>query len=201
MDPKDSMAHEGLPGGWLGRPLPWWLIETMVFMMVGRPKITARASSATHVIRSARMPRSMELERIDHVGIAVDIEAAEQAQRVLEDVLGAEPPREEVVEEQGVRTLIYEIGDAKVELLIPVEDEGPIPTFLERRGPGLHHLAFEVDDVEEAIEEVEQAGLEVIDDEPRPGVEESEIAFVHPKATFGTLLELVELPIDWPVGE
>lgn len=143
----------------------------------------------------------MELERIDHVGIAVGDDQLPVARRVLEDVLGAESPSEEVVEEQGVRTLIYRIGDAKVELLAPTDDQGPVARFLDERGPGLHHLALEVDAVEDAIAAMQDAGIEMVDEAPRPGVEESQIAFIHPKATFGTLLELVEFPIEWPVSE
>lgn len=143
----------------------------------------------------------MDLERIDHVGIAVGEQDLDGARAILEDVLGAKPPTEEVVEAQGVRTLIYRIGDAKIELLVPLDDQGPVARFLDRRGPGMHHLALEVDDVEAAVEHVDAEGLEVIDDEPRPGVEDSRIAFVHPKSTFGTLLELVEFPIEWPVND
>lgn len=133
----------------------------------------------------------MQLERIDHVGVAVDGDALEEARTVLEGVLGADPPSEEVVEDQGVRTLIYRIGDAKVELLIPLDEAGPVARFLEREGPGLHHLALEVDDVEDAVEHVDAEGLEVLDAPPREGVEGSRISFLHPRDTFGTLLELV----------
>lgn len=143
----------------------------------------------------------MQLERIDHVGIALGEEDLPGARAVLEDVLGAEAPSEEVVEAQGVRTLIYRIGDAKIELLVPLDDEGPVARFLDDRGPGMHHLALEVDDVADAIEHVDAEGLEVIDDEPRAGVEDSQIAFLHPRGTFGTLLELVEFPVEWPVSE
>ncbi len=136
----------------------------------------------------------MKLDRFDHVGIAVSQSALEDARRVLEDVLGAGKPREEVVEEQGVRTLIYKVGDAKVELLIPLDEEGPVARFIERRGGGLHHIAFEVEDVEASIQDVAKAGLEVIDEEPRGGVEGSLISFLHPKSTFGSLVELVEFP-------
>jgi len=131
----------------------------------------------------------MNLERLDHVGVAVEDET--QARAVLEDVFGCASPTEETVEDQRVRTLIYQLGDAKVELLVPTSDESPIAKHLERRGEGLHHVAFEVDDVEHAIETVDASELEMIDEEPRTGVEGSEIAFVHPKGTFGTLLELV----------
>ncbi len=134
------------------------------------------------------------LDRIDHVGVAVREDELDRARGVLEDVLGAGAPREETVEDQGVRTLIYEVGDAKVELLVPLGDEGPLAGFLESRGSGLHHLAFEVEDVQEAIGLVAGEGVDVIDEEPRGGVEGSLISFLHPKSTFGTLLELVEFP-------
>jgi len=136
----------------------------------------------------------MELERIDHVAVAVDGEALDRARAVLEDVLGADEPIEEVVEDQGVRTLVYRIGDAKVELLEPTDDDGPVARFLEREGPGLHHLALEVDDVGSAIEHLDEEGLTLLDEDPREGVEGSEIAFLHPRDTFGTLLEVVAFP-------
>lgn len=138
----------------------------------------------------------MDLSRIDHVGIAVEDE--QQARSVLEDLLGCPPPKEELVEEQGVRTLIYKLGDAKIELLIPTREESPVAKHLAKRGEGLHHLALEVDDVEDAIEHLDGSGLEMIDETPRMGVEDSRIAFVHPKATFGTLLELVAFPHGRP---
>jgi methylmalonyl-CoA/ethylmalonyl-CoA epimerase len=136
----------------------------------------------------------MQLERIDHVAVAVDGEALDRARAVLEDVLGADEPIEEVVEDQGVRTLIYRIGGAKVELLEPTDDDGPVARFLEREGPGLHHLALEVDDVGSAIEHLDEEGLTLLDEDPREGVEGSEIAFLHPRDTFGTLLEVVAFP-------
>jgi len=136
----------------------------------------------------------MQLERIDHVAVAVDGEALDRARAVLEDVLGADEPIEEVVEDQGVRTLINRIGGAKVELLEPTDDDGPVARFLEREGPGLHHLALEVDDVGSAIEHLDEGGLTLLDEDPREGVEGSEIAFLHPRDTFGTLLEVVAFP-------
>lgn len=136
----------------------------------------------------------MQLDRFDHVGIAVSPDALAEARSVLEDVLGAGDPREEVVEEQGVRTLIYQVGDGKVELLVPLDEEGPVARFIERQGGGLHHVAFEVEDLEASIREVANAGVDVIDEEPRGGVEGSLIAFLHPKSTFGSLIELVEFP-------
>lgn len=138
----------------------------------------------------------MELDRLDHVGVAVEDE--QRARAVLEDVLGCPEPREETVEEQGVRTLIYRLGDAKIELLVPTSEDSPIARHLEKRGEGLHHLALEVDDVEDAIEHVRSSELSMIDTEPREGVEDSAIAFVHPEGTFGTLLELVSFPRSRP---
>ncbi len=136
----------------------------------------------------------MRVRRIDHIGIAVEDE--DEARSVLEGVLGCQTPTTEVVEDQGVRTIIYRVGDTKVELLMPTDDESPIARHLDKRGGGLHHLAFEVDDLPRAMEEVEDQGLELIDQEPRAGVEGSRIAFVHPKGTFKTLIELVEFPDD-----
>lgn len=134
----------------------------------------------------------MRVRRIDHIGIAVEDE--QEARRVLEGVLGCPAPIEETVEDQGVRTLIYKVGDAKVELLMPIDDQGPIKKHLETRGPGLHHLAFEVDDLPHALEVCVGQGLDLVDETPRDGVEGSEIAFLHPKSTFRTLLELVSFP-------
>lgn len=134
----------------------------------------------------------MDVERLDHVGIAVGDET--KARRVLEDVFGCPEPIEEIVEDQGVRTLIYTLGDAKIELLIPTREDSPVAKHLEKRGEGLHHLALEVEDVDEAIETVQGSALEMVDTEPRPGVEDSQIAFVHPGQTFRTLFELVAFP-------
>lgn len=136
------------------------------------------------------------MEGIDHVAIAVDEQGLATARWVLEDVLGAAEPVEETLESQGVRTWIYRLGGAKVELLVPLGGQGPVARFLADRGQGLHHLAFEVEDVEAAIEQADKAGLALIDEAPRPGVEGSQIAFLHPRDTFGTLLEFVSLPED-----
>lgn len=136
----------------------------------------------------------MQVRGIDHIGIAVPDD--EEARAVLEGVFGFEPPVTEVVEEQGVRTLIYHVGETKVELLLPLEGDGPIAKHLDKRGPGLHHIAFEVHDLEAAMDHAEGQGLELVDTEPRSGVEGSRIAFLHPKGTFGTLVELVEFPDD-----
>ena len=134
----------------------------------------------------------MNVKRIDHVGIAIADVAA--AQRVYEDILGLKLTREEVVEDQGVRTLFYPIAGVKLELLESTTPDGPIAKFLEKRGAGLQHVAVEVDDIESAIAELKAKGVRMIDETPRRGVENTRIAFIHPKDTHGVLLELVELP-------
>ena len=138
------------------------------------------------------MPAAMKVKRIDHLGIAVADLAA--AKRLYEDLLGLTLTHEEVVQEQGVRTHFYPIAGVKLELLESVTPDGPIARFLEKRGAGIQHLAVEVEDIEEAIAELKGKGVRMLDETPRKGVEESRIAFVHPKDTHGVLLELVELP-------
>ena len=134
----------------------------------------------------------MHVKRIDHLGIAIADVAA--AKRLYEDLLGLKLTHEEVVQEQGVRTYFYPVAGVKLELLESVTPDGPIARFLEKRGAGIQHLAVEVDDIEAAIAELKGKGVRMLDETPRRGVEDSRIAFVHPKDTHGVLLELVELP-------
>ena len=134
----------------------------------------------------------MHVKRIDHVGIAVADLAA--AKRLYEDLLGLKLTREETVADQGVRTYFYPIAGVKLELLESTTPDGPIARHLEKRGPGMQHLAVEVDDIEAAIRELRAKGIRMLDETPRKGVEDTRIAFVHPKDTHGVLLELVELP-------
>jgi methylmalonyl-CoA/ethylmalonyl-CoA epimerase len=138
----------------------------------------------------------VKIKRIDHLGIAVADVAA--AKRLSEDLLGLKLTHEENVVDQGVRTLFYPVGvgvgSVKLELLESITPGGPIAKYLEKRGPGIQHLAVEVEDIEAAIAELKAKGVRMIDDAPRAGVERSRIAFVHPKDTHGVLLELVELP-------
>jgi methylmalonyl-CoA epimerase len=134
----------------------------------------------------------VHVKRIDHVGIAVADLAA--AKRLYEDLLGLKLTREEVVSDQGVRTYFYPVAGVKLELLESMDAAGPIARHLEKRGPGLQHLAVEVDDIEAAIAELRGKGVRMLDETPRAGVEGSKIAFLHPKDSQGVLLELVELP-------
>lgn len=134
----------------------------------------------------------VRVKRIDHLGIAVADLAA--AKRLYGDLLGLDLTREEVVADQGVKTYFYPLAGVKLELLESITPDGPIARHLEKRGPGLHHLAVEVEDIDAAIAELKSKGVRLIDETPRRGVEDTRIAFLHPKDTHGVLLELVEMP-------
>lgn len=129
---------------------------------------------------------------MDHVGVAVRDSAAAKA--VFEDVLGLTLTREEDVADQGVRTSFYPVRDFKFELLESIDPEGPIAKYLEKNRNALQHVAVEVEDLDAALAELAGKGVPLIDASPRRGVEGTRIAFVHPKATVGMLLELVEFP-------
>ena len=130
------------------------------------------------------------LGAIDHIGIAV--EDLDQAVRLYADRLGMPEQHRETVEEQGVEAVLLEIGDGHVELLAPLSPETAVGRFLERHGPGMHHVAYRTDDIDAALEDVRAAGLRLIDEQPRIGIRGSRVAFVPPKATGGVLTELVE---------
>ena len=126
--------------------------------------------------------------RIAHVGIAVpDLESALAFYR---DVLGLQPDRPEVVD--GATIVALSFGDAEVELLAPSEADSPIGRFLARRGPGIHHICYRVPDLDAALEACRKAGYRLVDEVPRKGAAGRRIAFVHPKATAGILLELTD---------
>jgi methylmalonyl-CoA/ethylmalonyl-CoA epimerase len=131
--------------------------------------------------------------RIDHIGVAV--EDLDQAVALYRDRLGMREQHRETVEEQGVEAVLLEIGEGHVELLSPLGSETAVGRFLEKRGPGIHHVAYLTDDIDSALESVRAAGLSLIDEEPRIGIRNSRVAFVHPKSTGGVLTEIVE-PAD-----
>jgi methylmalonyl-CoA/ethylmalonyl-CoA epimerase len=132
------------------------------------------------------------LNRIYHLGYAVeDIEAAS---RFYRENFGAEPGEPEVVEDQGIVATMFEVGQSSIELMQPTRPDSPIGKFLAKRGEGLHHVAFEVDDLQMALSELKGNGVELIDEEPRVGAGGMRVAFVHPGDAFGVLTELVELP-------
>jgi methylmalonyl-CoA/ethylmalonyl-CoA epimerase len=130
------------------------------------------------------------LGAIDHIGVAV--EDLEEAIHLYRDRLGMAEQHRETVEEQGVEAVLLEIGDSHVELLAPLSSETAVGKFLERNGPGMHHVAYRTDDIDAALEAVRGAGLRLIDEQPRIGIRNSRVAFVHPKATGGVLTELVQ---------
>lgn len=129
---------------------------------------------------------------LDHVAIAVnDLDAALAEYRRL---YGAEPVYREVVEAQGVDEAMIAIGGSFLQLLEPLGSDTPVGRFLAKRGEGLHHVAFAVADIEKALEHLAAEGVRLVDEAPRPGGRGARIAFVHPAAFAGTLVELVEMP-------
>ena len=130
------------------------------------------------------------LGAIDHVGIAVeDIETAISLYR---DSLGLPVVHREQVAEQGVDAALLDVGDSHVELLEPLGPETVVGRFLARRGPGLHHVAYRVDDIDRALGELKSSGMRLIDDRARVGIRGSRVAFLHPGSTGGVLTEIVE---------
>jgi methylmalonyl-CoA/ethylmalonyl-CoA epimerase len=132
------------------------------------------------------------LIRIYHLGYAVqDIGVAS---RFYRENFGAQPGEPELVEEQGVIATMFRVGDSMIELVQPTRPDSPVGRFLARRGEGVHHVAYQVEDLEAALTELRKNGVELIDEEPRAGAGGTRVAFVHPKGAFGVLTELVELP-------
>jgi methylmalonyl-CoA epimerase len=132
----------------------------------------------------------MLLTEIDHVAIAVrDLEAAIAYYR---DTFGAEVDHREVVESDGVEEALLKVADSYIQLLTPTRDDSPVAGYLEKRGEGIHHVGYRVQDCAVALESVKASGGRVIDEAPRPGSRGTTVAFVHPKGAFGTLIELVQ---------
>lgn len=132
----------------------------------------------------------MVISRIDHVGIAV--RELTEALKFYEGVLGIKASGVEEVAEQMVQTAFLPVGDSEIELLESTSPEGPIARFIEKRGEGIQHIALRVDNIEAALEKLKAAGVRLLDEVPRRGAGGARIAFVHPKATGGVLLELCE---------
>ena len=129
-------------------------------------------------------------ERIDHIGVAV--EDLDAAIALYGGRLDLELVHRETVESQGVEAVLLEIGEGHVELLRPLSEDTPVGKFIAKRGAGLHHVAYQTDDIDSALQALRDAGLQLIDKEPRRGIRNSRVAFLHPKSTGGVLTEIVE---------
>ena len=130
------------------------------------------------------------LDRIDHIGVATD--DLEGAVALYEGSLGMPVAHRETVESQGVEAVLLDVGEGHVELLSPLGPDTPVGKYLDKRGPGLHHVAYAVADIDETLGKLREAGIELIDSEPRQGIRDSRVAFLHPRSTGGVLTELVE---------
>jgi methylmalonyl-CoA/ethylmalonyl-CoA epimerase len=128
--------------------------------------------------------------RIDHIGVAVeDIDAAISLYR---DSFEMELAHRETVESQGVEAVLLDVGEGHVELLAPLGPDTPVGKYLAKNGAGLHHVAYAVDDIDVALVGIAAAGIELVDSEPRVGIRDSRVAFLHPRSTGGVLTEIVE---------
>ena len=129
-------------------------------------------------------------DRIDHIGVAV--EDLDSAIALYGESFEMDLAHRETVEEQGVEAVLLDVGEGHVELLRPLGPDTAVGKFLERKGPGLHHVAYAVGDIDAALERIRGAGLKLIDEEPRVGIRGSRVAFLHPRSTDGVLTEIVE---------
>ena len=132
----------------------------------------------------------MKPTHIEHIGIAV--KSLDEAVPFYETLLGTPCYAVEEVAEQKVKTAFFMVGQTKIELLESTDPEGPVGKFIEKKGEGIHHIAFAVQGLEQTLDEVRSAGIRLIDEQPRKGAEGLHIAFLHPKSTFGVLTELCE---------
>ena len=129
---------------------------------------------------------------INHIGIAV--RSISKALPLYEEVFGMVNEGEEIVESQGVRVVFLSTGNTRIELLEPMNGRSAVYKFIEKRGEGIHHIALEVENIEERIKNLKMNGLQMIDEEPRPGAHHTQVAFIHPKSVQGVLLEIIEKP-------
>ena len=132
----------------------------------------------------------MKILKIDHLGIAVN--GIDEGKTFWSDIMGLDFAGSETVTEQKVTTGFFPVGDSEVELLESTAPDGPIAKYLEKKGPGIQHVAFRVENIEEALAELKAKGVRLIDEKPRIGAGGAKIAFLHPKATYGVLVELCE---------
>ncbi len=129
-------------------------------------------------------------DRIDHVGVAV--EEIDASLKLYRDLFELDVAHREIVHEQGVEAVLLDVGENHVELLAPLHPDTPVGRFLAKNGPGLHHVAYQVSDIDSTLAALRQAGTALIDEHPRVGIRDSRVAFLHPRASGGVLTEIVE---------
>jgi len=130
------------------------------------------------------------MKRIEHIGIAVkDLDAANKTYAA---VMGAEHYKTETVESEGVSTSFFKVGESKIELLAATNSDSPIAKFIDKRGEGIHHMAFYVDDIHAEIERLKKEGFRLLNENPKPGADNKMVAFMHPKDANGVLVELCQ---------
>lgn len=132
--------------------------------------------------------------KLDHIAVAVG--NSEAVAKIYEHVLGLDIAHVEKVIPQKTKVSFLPVGDTQIELVEPIGDDAPIAKYLDKKGPGLHHLCFEVDDIDAELARLDEAGVQLIDKTARPGAHNTRIAFIHPKAMGGVLVELAEKPKD-----
>ena len=130
------------------------------------------------------------MKKIEHIGIAV--KSIENANQIYTSLLGASPYKMEEVKSEGVKTSFFKIGDSKIELLEAINPDSPIAKFIEKRGEGVHHIAFAVDDIQSEIARLKKEGFIVLNETPKKGADNKLVAFLHPKSTAGVLVELCQ---------
>lgn len=130
------------------------------------------------------------VQKLEHIGIAVD--NLEAAGRIYTQLLGVECYKIEEVVSEGVRTAFYHVGETKIELLEALHEQSPVAAFLRKRGPGLHHIAFDVKDIQQAMQRLRELGFTLTSDDPRPGADNKLVCFVHPRSAGGVLVELCQ---------
>jgi|TARA_B110000467_G_scaffold29344_1_gene26345 methylmalonyl-CoA/ethylmalonyl-CoA epimerase len=130
------------------------------------------------------------MKKIEHIGIAV--KSIENANQIYTSLLGASPYKMEEVKSEGVKTSFFKIGDNKIELLEAINPDSPIAKFIEKRGEGVHHIAFAVDDIQSEIVRLKNEGFIVLNDIPKKGADNKLVVFLHPKSTAGVLVELCQ---------
>lgn len=138
----------------------------------------------------ANLRNKENMNKLEHIGIAV--KNLEESNRLFSRLLGTDPYKTEIVEREGVKTSFFKVGDVKIELLEATHPDSPIARFIEKKGEGVHHLAFDVQPIEEKMENLKSEGFGLLADTPKPGADNKKIVFLHPKTTNSVLVELCQ---------